>query len=100
MIREHSIIKYKGFSYKPIVKLSDAKINAEGDFYEYSIQGWVKNRSRLVKGAGVFENPEGAARAANSFAKQEIDKHLTKFESSLINRIYCALGYCPASKFS
>ena len=98
-MKEHPVTKYKGFSFKPIVKLSKAKIDAEGDWYEYSIQGWLKNRSCVVKGSGVYENPEGAASAAYSFAKQEIDNHLAKYENSLLYRIYCGIGFCPASKF-
>jgi hypothetical protein len=33
-MKEHPVTKYKGFSFKPIVKLSKTKINAEGDWYE------------------------------------------------------------------
>jgi hypothetical protein len=33
-MKEYPVTKYKGFSFKPIVKLSKTKINAEGDWYE------------------------------------------------------------------
>lgn len=98
-MKEYNVSKYKGFSFKPIVKLSKHKIDNEGDWYEYSLEGWIKNRSRLVKGAGLFETPDGAARAAYSFARLEIDRHFTKYQSSLFYRIICSIGYCPASKF-
>ena len=99
-MKEYPVTKYKGFSFKPIVKLSETKIDTENDWYEYSIQGWVKKRSRIIRGAGVYENAEGAAKAASSFARQEIDKHLTKYECSIFYRIFCSIGYCPASKYS
>jgi len=99
-MKKYPVTQYKGFSIQPIIKLSDAKINDEGEWYEYSIEGWRKNRRRIIKGSGVYETPEGAATASISFAKREIDAHLVKYENSLFYRIVCGIGYCPASKYS
>jgi len=51
-----------------------------------------------VKGAGVYQTPDGAAKAAVSFAKNQIDGHLIKYKKSFLYRMFCSLGYCPASK--
>lgn len=99
-MKEYQVIKYKGFSFKPIVKLSNATIDDESDWYEYSIEGWIKNKSCTIRGSGVYKTPEGAASAAHSFARQEIDNHLSKYEGSIIYRIFCGIGFCPASKFT
>ena len=99
-MKEYPVTKYRGFSFKPLVSLSHAKIDAEGEWYEYSIEGWYGNKSRIIKGSGIYENPQGAASAANTFARQEIDKHISKYKNSLFYRIFISIGHCPASKFS
>jgi len=99
-MKEYSVTKYKGFTLQPIVKLSDKKIDNEENCYEYSIEGWLENRSCIVKGPGVYATPEGAATAAISFAKHEIDAHLVKYNKSFFYRLFCSVGFCPASKYS
>ena len=85
---------------RPIIKVSNERIDDTGVWYEYSIEGWLGKRKRLVTGAGVYQTPDSAAKAAVSFAKNQIDEHLTKYKKSFLYRVLCSLGYCPASRYA
>lgn len=98
-MNEYPVTEYKGYSLRPVIKISDEKIDDTGVWYEYSIEGWLGKRRRLVKGAGVYQTPDSAAKAAVSFAKNQIDEHLIKYKNSFFYRMFCSLGYCPASRY-
>ncbi|MBT8123779.1 MAG: hypothetical protein KJO81_03025 [Gammaproteobacteria bacterium] len=51
-----------------------------------------------MKGAGVYQTPDGAAMTAVSFAKNQINENLIKYKKSFLYKMFCSLGYCPASK--
>lgn len=96
----NSEIQYKGFSYLPIIKISNELVDGDDKWYEYLIEGRKGKRKCLVKGAGLYNSPEQASNAANKFAKTRIDEHLYKYEKSFLYRMICNFGYCPASKYN
>jgi len=95
----NSQIQYKGFTYQPIIKISNEILDGSDSWYEYLIEGHRGKRKCLVKGGGIYKTPESASKAADTFAKKQIDEHLYKYKNSFIYRLVCIIGYCPASKF-
>gem|GEM_PF-4412241 len=95
----NTAIRYKGFTFQPIIRISNEKVEGAENWYEYLIEGRRGKRKVLLQGSGLYQSPEGASQAAIRFAKAQIDEHAFKYEKSFLYRTICLLGYCPASKF-
>lgn len=91
--------RYKGFTYQPVIRHSNEKVDGTDGWYEYLIEGRRGKRKVLIKGSGVYQTQESASQAAVTFAKNNIDEHLDKYNKSFLYRMICKVGYCPASKY-